>query len=160
MTTNKRKKVVRYRGSKTHGGGSMKKRRGAGNRGGRGMAGTGKRAKTKKPSIIQMFGSNYFGKFGFKRPSKILIKIKAVNLGYIEDNFDNLVTKGIIKKDTLNLADMKKNKLLASGNLTKKLKIKAQFASKKAVEKVQKAGGSVEVAEVVKKVTEEPKEEA
>jgi len=154
MTVNKKKKVRNYRGSKTHGGGSMKKRRGAGNRGGRGMAGTGKRAQTKKPSIIEMFGSDYLGKHGFKRPSKMLIKITTVNLGYIEDNYDNLVTKGIIKKDTLDLADMKKNKLLASGNLTKKLKIKAQFASKKAVEKVQKAGGSVEVVKKTEEVTE------
>ena len=44
MSVNKTKKVGKYRGSKTHGGGHMKKRRGAGNRGGRGMAGTGKRA--------------------------------------------------------------------------------------------------------------------
>ena len=35
MTVNKRKKVIRYRGSMTHGSGSKKKRRGAGNRGGK-----------------------------------------------------------------------------------------------------------------------------
>lgn len=154
MTVNKTKKVRKYRGSKTHGGGSMKKRRGAGNRGGRGMAGTGKRAHTKKPSIIEMFGSGYLGKHGFKRPSKTLVKVNAVNLGYIHDNYDTLVAKGIIKKDVLNLADMKKNKLLASGNFNKKIKIKTQFASKKAVEKVKKAGGSVEVAESVEKAEE------
>ncbi|MBD3259575.1 50S ribosomal protein L15, partial [Candidatus Woesearchaeota archaeon] len=38
----KSKKVKKMRGSKTHGGGNMR-RRGAGNRGGRGNAGTGKR---------------------------------------------------------------------------------------------------------------------
>ena len=62
MTVNKRKKVTRYRGSKTHGGGAKKKRRGAGNRGGRGMGGSGKRADSKKPSL---WGAKYFGKHGF-----------------------------------------------------------------------------------------------
>ena len=42
MVVYKRKKVTKYRGSVTHGGGSRKKRRGAGSIGGRGNAGTGK----------------------------------------------------------------------------------------------------------------------
>ena len=66
MPVHKRKKVTKQRGSKTHGWGSMKKHRGAGNRGGRGKAGTGKRADTKKPTIINLFGAKgYFGKKGF-----------------------------------------------------------------------------------------------
>ena len=65
MTTNKRKKVVKYRGSHTHGGGAKKKRRGAGHRGGRGMAGSGKRADQKKPTILKLYGNSYFGKKGF-----------------------------------------------------------------------------------------------
>ena len=48
MVINKSKKKLKYRGSKTHGCGSMKKRRGAGHRGGRGAAGSGKRGDTKK----------------------------------------------------------------------------------------------------------------
>ncbi len=127
------------------------------------MAGTGKRAHTKKPSIVNMFGSKYLGKYGFRRPGKVCSKIKSVNLSYINDNFENLLAQGIIKKEgnsfSLNLADMKKDKLLATGNLTKKVMIKAKSASKKAIEKVQKAGGSVEteekpVEETVKKAEE------
>ena len=62
MVVNKSKKKLKYRGSKTHGCGSMKKRRGAGHRGGRGAAGSGKRGDAKKPSI---WGGRYFGKHGF-----------------------------------------------------------------------------------------------
>ena len=51
MTVNKRKKNVRQRGHKTHGWGEKKKHRGKGHQGGAGMAGTGKRADSKKPSI-------------------------------------------------------------------------------------------------------------
>jgi len=64
----KRKKVTKQRGSKTHGWGAMKKHRGAGNRGGRGMAGTGKRGDAKKPSIQK--NKKYFGKYGFKSLKK------------------------------------------------------------------------------------------
>ena len=73
MVINKSKKKLKYRGSKTHGCGSMKKRRGAGHRGGRGAAGSGKRGDAKKPSI---WGGTYFGKHGFhsrfKKPNTII----------------------------------------------------------------------------------------
>src|SRR3989344_760533 len=61
MTVNKRKKSSRFRAHTTHGKGSMKKRRGAGNRGGRGRAGSGKRADQKKPS----YWKEDTGKYGF-----------------------------------------------------------------------------------------------
>ena len=54
----KEKKVRKMRGSRSHGHGD-KKKRGAGQRGGRGIAGTGKRGDSKKPSINV---KNYFGK--------------------------------------------------------------------------------------------------
>ena len=75
MTVNKRKKISRYRGSMTHGGGSKKKRRGSGNRGGKGLAGSGKRSDSKKPSLWK---EKYFGKFGFVSKNKSTIN--AVNI--------------------------------------------------------------------------------
>ena len=65
MTVNKRSKNTRQRGHTTHGWGSMKKHRGKGHQGGAGMAGSGKRADSKKPSIWK--DKRYFGKFGFIR---------------------------------------------------------------------------------------------
>ena len=77
MTFNIRKK--RMRGTKTHGWGSKKKHRGAGNRGGRGMAGAGKRAEHKKTLILKKYTNAYFGKKGSfsirkksKQPEKII----------------------------------------------------------------------------------------
>ena len=43
-----KKKSTKMRGSRTCGGGCSKKRRGAGHRGGRGLAGTGKKKKKKR----------------------------------------------------------------------------------------------------------------
>src|SRR3989344_411779 len=132
----KRKKVSRYRGSKTHGCGSMKKRRGAGNRGGRGMAGSGKRADQKKPSILKEYGTAYFGKKGFASRSN-KIKIKSINIGDLENRLLTLIK--------IDLSKLKYNKLLGSGKITKKFEINVDHASKGAIEKIEKLGGKVNV---------------
>ena len=131
----KRRKNSRQRGSKTHGWGSMKKHRGAGNRGGRGMAGSGKRADQKKTLIINKYGlKNYFGKHGFKRPQKTKRLIKIINVGDL--NFENV---------EVNLKEIGYSKLLAKGSINKKYKIKVESCSKKAKDKIEKAGGQVEI---------------
>ncbi len=94
MTINKRKKNARQRGSWTHGWGSKKKHRGAGNRGGRGMAGTGKRADSKKPSIWK---ERYFGKYGFKKKG-VKKQIKIVSVIYLDENLNKLLEKKLVKK--------------------------------------------------------------
>lgn len=133
MVLNKRKKNTRMRGSCTHGYGAMKKHRGAGSRGGRGMAGTGKRADQKKPSILKKYGSSYFGKKGFKNPRKI--KLKFLNLEYIDKKLGK-------KEGGFFIFDASKyDKILSKGNLTKKVKIKCKSFSKSAINKIKGAGG-------------------
>ena len=128
----KRKKNTRARGTKTHGWGAMKKHRGSGNRGGNGMAGSGKRADQKKPTIIKLYGNTYFGKFGFKRPLKMLKNIKTLNLDQL-NHFD---------AGQVNLTDLGYNKLLGKGHVTKKFIITVDAVSEKAKQKIEKAGGS------------------
>ncbi|MEK6983445.1 MAG: uL15 family ribosomal protein [Nanoarchaeota archaeon] len=143
MTVNKRKKNTRQRGSKTHGWGAKKKHRGKGHQGGAGMAGTGKRADSKKPSIWK---ERYFGKYGFisKTPK---IKIFPVNISYIEQHIDKFVSNGLAKKEEgFYLIELKKlgfNKLLGDGKVSSKFKITVPYASKTAVEKVKESGGEV-----------------
>ena len=142
MTVNKRKKASRYRGSMTHGKGSKKKRRGSGNRGGKGMAGTGKRSDNKKPSIWK--NTRYFGKYGFV--SKNVRKIKAVNINYLDENILKLPSDAVIKENEFFSVDLKKlgfNKLLSDGKVVNKYKIKVLYASKKAIEKIKNNGGEV-----------------
>ena len=141
---NKRKKNVKYRGSKTHGCGSMKKRRGAGHRGGRGAAGSGKRGDCKKPSIWK--NKKYFGVHGFSsHVSRALAT--PVNLALIEGRSETLVKEGIIKMEgdlyVLDLKDIGFQKLLSKGTITKKYKITCEYATDKSIEKVKKNGGEV-----------------
>ena len=144
MTINKRKKNTRQRGHKTHGWGAKKKHRGQGHRGGRGMAGTGKRADSKKPSIWKDL--DYFGKHGFisKTPK---VKINAVNINFIEQHLNQFVAKDLIKKEgnvfVVELEKLGYNKLLGNGKISIKVKITTPYASKSAIEKVKQAGGEV-----------------
>ena len=144
MTVNKRKKNTRQRGHKTHGWGAKKKHRGQGNRGGRGMAGTGKRADSKKPSIWK--NPDYFGKHGFisKTPK---VKTNTVNVSYVEQHINLFISKNLIKKENefyhVELEKLGYNKLLGDGNVSLKFKIKTPYASKTAIGKVREAGGEV-----------------
>ncbi|MBT6995301.1 50S ribosomal protein L15 [Candidatus Woesearchaeota archaeon] len=133
MPTNKRKKNTRMKAKTTHGYGSMKKNRGAGNRGGRGMAGTGKRADQKKPSIIKHEGKRYFGSFGFNRPQSKVKTPKIINLSEINEI--------ILKTEAKEFDACKYDKVLGKGNLTQKIKVKAKSYSKLAKEKIEKVGG-------------------
>jgi large subunit ribosomal protein L15 len=68
-----------------------------------------------------------------------------VNLGRLERlegdvfNLDRLVELGVVKKPGEGL------KILASGELTRKITVEAHWFSKAAVEKIQKAGGAAQV---------------
>jgi len=134
MPVNKRKKNTRMRAQTTYGYGSMKKHRGAGNRGGRGMAGTGKRADQKKSKILKTIGKKYYGKYGFNRPQSTVKINKVINLSEINE-------KAVKKGDLFVFDASKYDKVLANGNLTKKIKITCKSFSASAQEKIEKAGG-------------------
>lgn len=141
----RKKKVRKLRGSHTHGWGCKKKHRGGGHKGGRGMAGTGKRKKTKWTWVIK-YAPDHLGKRGFKRPVEVQREITAVNLKFIDEHLDELMQLGIayeeegrIIVDTTQFAD----KVLGTGKLTKPLVIKARAFSPKAEEKIIQAGGEV-----------------
>ncbi len=143
MSLNRRKKSIKFRGQHTHGYGSKKKHRGSGHQGGVGLAGTGKKADQKKPSIWK--DKKYFGRHGFVGAKKL----KTLNIFYLENHMDILIKNGTAKKTGdeyhINLADLKVEKLLGSGTATKKYVITADYATKSAIAKVQEAKGSVVV---------------
>jgi large subunit ribosomal protein L15 len=141
MVVRKQKKVTKYRGSKTHGGGSMKKRRGAGHRGGRGRAGSGKRGDAKKPRYWKETPDKGFASH---------IKDKTTtNVGHVSSTIESLVRRGKATEKsgayTLNLTDLGVHKLLGSGVVLYKLTLTVDHASARAIEKIEAAGGSVTV---------------
>ncbi|MFH1771047.1 MAG: uL15m family ribosomal protein [archaeon] len=125
---NKRKKDSRQRGSHTHGWGAKKKHRGAGSRGGRGNAGSGKRGDAKKPSFWN--DPSYYKSKGFVSLKKSL---KSINISQL-NKFEN--TK-------LDLSKEGYNKLLGMGKSKTKYDIKVSYASESAIKKIREAGGTV-----------------
>lgn len=139
--THKRKKATRYHGRNmgTSGHGSRKQHRSAGNRGGRGMAGSGKRADHKKTLITKLYGNSYFGKQGVtSRKTKRDIR-QRINLEQIEKNLDRYGKK-TVRGWEINL---EKYKILGKIEGKEKLIIKALEASKGAIESVKKNGGEI-----------------
>ncbi len=144
MKSKKRKKSSRFRGTHTHGRGFKKKARGKGHRGGVGMAGTGKRGDQKKTLILNQ-DEKYFGKqiplAGRRRD-----KTPSIDLRKVLDRLDVLIRKGIAKDNKGSYEiDLKEYKVLSTGNVDSKIIVKAKAASKSAIEKVKKAGGSIEL---------------
>ena len=143
MTSNKRKKNSRQRGSHTHGWGSMKKHRGAGNRGGVGRAGSGKRSDSKKPSLWKQ---KYGGKNGFVNRGSTA-RLTAINVSALERNMSDYLSKKLAKEEkeaiSINLKDVGHGKLLGKGKLTRKLLVACDAASAKAIKAVEAAGGKV-----------------
>lgn len=137
----KTRKINKMRGSRSIGGGCTKKRRGAGHKGGRGKAGMGKHHWT----WTIKNDPNHFGKYGFKRPQKMLKKSNPVNLSYLDDNSEKLLAEGIATKEgdviVIDVTDLGYDKVLGKGNILKPLKIKSPTFSASAEDKIREVGG-------------------
>jgi len=138
------KKTQKMRGKKTHGHG-IKARRGAGKRGGRGMAGNHKH---RYMHVIKFYGKDYFGRHGFKRPQSVVKADIVINLSTIRENIDSIVEAGAAKKKKdgydIDIAKIGFTKLLGGGSIGDlKVHVLAPSASQRAVEKIEEAGGSV-----------------
>lgn len=150
IKTKKTKKSKKLRGTTTHGHGARKKWKKSGHKGGVGMAGSGKRGDQKKTLIIKKYGNKYFGKQGITSKGTARKKEKKINLRDIEKNYGKFEKDGFL--------DLKDYKILGDGELSKKVNIRVLSISKKARDKIEKVGGSVEVLKKIenkKEVKEE-----
>ncbi len=152
MKFKKRKKSTRMHGHGmgTHGTGARKKKRGSGQRGGKGLSGSGKRADHKGTLIAKIYGNKYFGKQGITSRGTKRDKRKRINLEDVEKNLEKYGKK---EKDIWKV-DLKDYKILAGEKNyfpKNKIIIKAKEASKSAIEKIEKVGGKIEVNSKSKK---------
>jgi len=149
MKIKKKRKSQKYRGKKqgTHGWGARKKHKKSGHRGGKGMAGSGKRADQKKTLITKLYGHSYFGKQGITSKKTKRDKRLRINLARIENDLESFIKKEIAKKTTKGIEiNLKNYKILDSSKdykLKHKLVITAKEASVASIEKVKKAGGEI-----------------
>ncbi len=144
MVTNHRKKNSRHRGSWTCSWGEKKKHRGAGSRGGRGNAGSGKRGDAKKPRYWDD-KKYHAGKQGFHNPTSK--KLKTITISQLSSSIQQFVASGLAKQEAdlfkVNCEDVKIDKLLGTGNTQYAFEIVVKAASEKAIAKIEAAGGKV-----------------
>ena len=141
-----RTKTKKFRGSMTHGRGK-KAGRGAGLRGGRGNAGL---LKHRYMYMIKNM-PDHFGSHGFKRPQSSIKKDKTINVGDLEELFPGKTQIDLTKKGY--------DKLLGSGQIETKMTVTVESASEKAIEKIQRQGGKVNLSEENISETSDVKEE-
>ena len=128
-------KANKHRGRNRYHGRGKKAGRGAGKRGGRGNAGMNKHRVMTRIKYMP----KHWGMHGFNRhPSLRTVHVTA-NVGQLEEMANG--------KDTVDLTSMGIDKLLGSGQIRIGLTVIVEEASARAVEKVEAAGGSVNVGD-------------
>jgi large subunit ribosomal protein L15 len=145
MTDKKR----RQRGSRTHGGGSHKNRRGAGHRGGRGAAGRSKH---------EFHNYGPLGKHGFTRPEKVQETVLTIDVQKLDEDASLYAADGLAEEENgsyrLDARDVVEDgheadavKVLGGGQVRNELSITADAFSASAVELIEEAGGEAIVSE-------------
>jgi len=145
MTSKKR----RQRGSRTHGGGTHKNRRGAGNRGGRGNAGRDKH---------QIHGQEPLGKHGFTRPPELDRDVREIALRSIDEDVALWAADGRAEETDfgyrVDARDVVEDghqadvvKVLGSGQVRNQLEVVADAFTDAAREQIEDAGGEAVLSE-------------
>ncbi|SEO27529.1 large subunit ribosomal protein L15 [Halogranum amylolyticum] len=158
MTNKKR----RQRGSRTHGGGSHKNRRGAGHRGGRGRAGRAKH---------EFHNYEPLGKYGFSRPEDAQTTVLEVTVQKLDEDAALLAADGLAEEDGdayhIDARDVVEDgydadavKVLGSGQVRQELHIVADAFTAGAVELIEEAGGSAGLSERAEEEQEAEADEA
>ncbi|MCY3411217.1 MAG: 50S ribosomal protein L15 [Candidatus Heimdallarchaeota archaeon] len=147
MVVRRNKKVRRQRGTRAHGWGIQKDHKGSGMRGGFGNAGVTQHNWIRTIIEAKKEGRKPIGKYGFKRPQEYIKKYSTINVSHLDQAVDTLVAEELaeLNKDvyTINLKALGITKLLAQGNVTRKMNITVDRATERAISKIEEAGGSV-----------------
>ncbi|MHB9285525.1 uL15m family ribosomal protein [Halobacteriales archaeon Cl-PHB] len=154
-------KKKRQRGSRTHGGGSHKNRRGAGHRGGRGAAGRDKH---------EFHNHEPLGKHGFSRPEKVKDEVATVDVRELDEDAAILAAEGVAEETdggyAIDARDVVEDghevdavKVLGTGQVRNELTLVADAFSGSARAKVEEAGGSVELSERAEEAAEDAADE-
>lgn len=156
MTSKKR----RQRGSRTHGGGTHKNRRGAGHRGGRGRAGRAKH---------EFHNYEPLGKHGFTRPEDAQDTVVEVKVQKLDEDAALLAADGLAEKEGdayhIDARDVAEDgyeadvvKVLGGGQVRQELHVVADAFTAGAVELLESADGSAELSERAEEAETEDEE--
>ena len=154
-------KKNRQRGSRTHGGGTHKNRRGAGNRGGRGNAGRSKH---------QIHGQPPLGKHGFTRAPEVQREVAEIGVREIDEQAALWAADGLAEetdfgyrvdaRDVVEDADQADLvKVLGNGQVRNQLEVVADAFTESAAERIESEGGDAVLTEKGEELAAEAEEE-
>ncbi|MFW9896087.1 MAG: uL15m family ribosomal protein [Candidatus Thorarchaeota archaeon] len=147
------KKVQKTRGQRTRGYGRVGQHRKTGQRAGRGK--TTQWKKSKKSYYLKQKELGFpdpdwdLGKRGFKRPQDInrIYKVNVINVKDLDLKIDSLVLDKKATKSgnsyNIDLNEINVQKLLGKGEINRSMNISVNKASKRAIEKIEAAGGKI-----------------
>ena len=157
---NHTKKVLKMRGRRTRGYGKVGQHRKTGQRAGRGK--TTQWKKSKKSYYLKQKELGFpdpdwdIGKKGFKRPQDItrIYQVNTLNVKDLDNKIESFVLENKASKSgntyTINLNDVNIQKVLGRGIISKAINIVVKKASKRAIEKVESAGGKITLISEIK----------
>ena len=157
MTSKKR----RQRGSRTHGGGTHKNRRGAGHRGGRGRAGRSKH---------EFHNYEPKQKHGFKRPQDARPTVEEIDVKTLDEDAILYVADDLAEETddgyAIDARDVVEDghevdivKVLGSGQVRNTLSVTADEFSETAREKLEDAGGDAVLSERAQEAASEAEDD-
>ncbi|WP_440989237.1 uL15m family ribosomal protein [Haloarchaeobius baliensis] len=157
MTSKKR----RQRGSRTHGGGTHKNRRGAGHRGGRGRAGRDKH---------EFHNYEPLGKHGFKRPQDVQDDVVEINVQKLDEDAVLYAAEDLAEQDddtyVIDARDVVDGgydadvvKVLGGGQVRNELAVTADAFSASARGLIEEAGGEAVLSERAESAEEDEADE-
>ncbi|MFC4406269.1 uL15m family ribosomal protein [Haloarchaeobius iranensis] len=158
MTSKKR----RQRGSRTHGGGTHKNRRGAGHRGGRGRAGRDKH---------EFHNYEPLGKHGFKRPQDVQDDVVEINVQKLDEDAVLYAAEDLAEQDgdtyVIDARDVVDDgydadvvKVLGGGQVRNELAVTADAFSASARGLIEEAGGEAVLSERAESAEEDDADDA
>ncbi len=153
MTRKYPKRIRKMRGTRTVGYGRVGQHRKAGQRAGKGKT-TGWK-KSKKSYYLKQKELGFpdpdwdFGKKGFMRPQDIrrIYNVNTLNIKDLDLTIEDLTLKNIATKTgttySINMKELNVQKILGRGEVNNKINVTVDKASKRAIEKIESAGGKV-----------------
>jgi len=147
------RKVLTMRGRRTNGYGKVGQHRKTGQRVGRGK--TTQWKKSMKSYYLKQKREGFpdpdweMGKKGFKRPQDLnrIYKVNTLNVKDLDLKIDTLVLDKKATKSgntfNINLKEINIQKLLGKGEINRTINISVKMASKRAIEKIEAAGGKI-----------------
>jgi len=141
----KKRKVRRQRGSRTHGYGQIGQHRCGGQRGGRGKTGSHKHKWTQTVNLPRKERERW----GFRPPARPAVN--AISVGDLDERVERLLGEKKARKTrggvAVDLTRLGYDKLLGGGRVTHPLIVTVGSFSQSASEKIEKAGGRIQQTE-------------